>query len=385
MKLRITRFLIIFFILLKTTGGLAQETDRIRISLLTCSPGTELYSTFGHSAMRVIDSNNVTDLVYNYGTFDFSDPDFYPKFIRGKLLYYLSLERFEDFVYSYQADNRSITEQVLDLTPAEEQAIKNALYENLKPENRAYKYDFCLDNCTTRLRDKIEDDKNPRPQFPFIMPDDYTFRDGIHFYLDKNKKYWSKLGIDLLLGSRMDVVMSARQQLFLPDNLMYGLTKSSVKTVASEQVILPNKPEDNSRFQVTPMMVSIILLVLGLLSLLIKSKAVQKFYRFYSFSVYLFAGLLGVLLVFMWFGTDHIMTKANYNLLWAIPFHTYFAFQLNKPGKLARKYFLVSAIIALATLILSPVLPQQLNYALFPLIALLGIISYNSFRSSGKV
>lgn len=131
----------------------AQDSTRIRISLLTCSPGEELYASFGHSALRVIDSNAVTDIIYNYGTFNFDDPDFYSKFVRGKLFYALSIERPEDFLYSYRAENRSVTEQVLDIAQPEALAIKHFLAENIKEEKRWYKYDFVRDNCTTRLRD----------------------------------------------------------------------------------------------------------------------------------------------------------------------------------------------------------------------------------------
>ena len=114
------------FILIYNTS-FAQDTSRLRISLLTCTPGDELYSTFGHSAFRVVDSNSVTDIVYNYGTFNFDDDGFLLKFTRGKLLYYLSTEYFTDFKELYQQTNRGITEQVLNLSAAEKINIKKFL------------------------------------------------------------------------------------------------------------------------------------------------------------------------------------------------------------------------------------------------------------------
>src|SRR5882762_7217179 len=111
--------LIINYQLLIINSAKAQDSSRIQISLLTCTPGEELYSTFGHSALRVIDSNSVTDIVYNYGTFNFDDKNFYIKFIRGKLLYYVDTENFRDFKEAYQLDNRGITEQVLNFTAQE--------------------------------------------------------------------------------------------------------------------------------------------------------------------------------------------------------------------------------------------------------------------------
>src|SRR5574337_431851 len=137
---------------------LIAQTDscHIRVSLLTASPGEELYSTFGHSALRITDTVSNTDIVYNYGTFNFDEPNFYMKFVRGKLPFYLSVERFEDFLFEYQQDNRGITEQVLNLNCYEKERIYALLNENMMGPNRMYKYDFTFDNCTTRLRDLIE-------------------------------------------------------------------------------------------------------------------------------------------------------------------------------------------------------------------------------------
>lgn len=130
-------------------------SSRLRISLLTCSPGKDLYAVFGHSALRIVDSVVGTDIVYNYGTFDFDDPDFYTKFVRGKLRYFLSQAHFADFMYEYDYFKRPVTEQVLKLTDAEKIALQKAIFDNLREENRYYQYDFLFDNCTTRLRDLI--------------------------------------------------------------------------------------------------------------------------------------------------------------------------------------------------------------------------------------
>ena len=139
----------------------AQDSSHLRISLLTCSPGEELYSTFGHSAFRVTDSSKAIedewrDVVYNYGTFNFDDDCFYLKFLRGKLLYYVSTERFPDFKNLYQSTNRGMNEQVLNLNETEKITLQHFLNENIKEENKYYKYDFFFDNCTTRLRDILK-------------------------------------------------------------------------------------------------------------------------------------------------------------------------------------------------------------------------------------
>ena len=141
MKNRIKIFSMLLLIVSLICNNInAQYTSRLRISLLTCTPGEELYSIFGHSALRVIDSNSVTDYVFNYGTFDFGDEDFYLKFTRGKLLYFVSIDRTQDFIFDYINEGRGITEQVLDLSGNEKKEIQHALIENLKEENRFYKY-----------------------------------------------------------------------------------------------------------------------------------------------------------------------------------------------------------------------------------------------------
>src|SRR2546423_13573683 len=107
------RFFILSFLIFNSSFLIsAQDSCHLRISLLTCTPGEELYSTFGHSALRIIDSANNKDIVYNYGTFNFEEPGFYTKFIRGKLLYYLSTDNFLSFGGSIQQEGRGITEQV---------------------------------------------------------------------------------------------------------------------------------------------------------------------------------------------------------------------------------------------------------------------------------
>src|SRR5678815_12567 len=127
----------------------------LRISLLTCTPGQELYSTFGHSALRLTDSLTGEDIIYNYGTFDFDDPGFYSKFTRGKLLYFVSVDKFQNFLEEYEYYQRGITEQVLNLSCTERGKLFSALQENAKDANKYYKYDFMVDNCTTRLRDIV--------------------------------------------------------------------------------------------------------------------------------------------------------------------------------------------------------------------------------------
>lgn len=377
MKKTAIRLLIFLALLVNfTSSGLsAQDSSRLRISLLTCTPGDELYSIFGHSAIRITDSSNVGndyfDIVYNYGTFNFDDEGFYLKFMRGKLLYFISIVKFDDFKFDYQSTNRGMTEQVLNLTPTEKENIHFALKENLKEENRYYQYDFFLDNCTTRLRDIIEKYKQPQPLFHPVMPANTRFRQAIHQYLDSGKQYWSKLGIDILLGARTDRIMTTSQQQFLPDNLMLAMDKSTPRmSLSSENLYqLTNNTDKKSWF--TPLLFFSLLLGLFISLSLSKNKYAQSVLNGLDGLLFFTTGLLGIILLFMWFFTDHSMTKNNYNLFWALPTHIIFSFLINKNKPFVKKYFLATAISLAILLLLWPFLPQQMNNSLIPVVLLL--------------
>ena len=358
----------------------AQDSSRLRISLLTCTPGEELYSTFGHSALRVIDSNSVSDMVFNYGTFNFEEKGFYVKFIRGKLLYCLSWSSFEDFKADYQFENRGITEQVLNFTGEEKLKIMAAIRENAREENRYYKYDFFLDNCTTRLRDLIEKNKTPRPQLPAVMPQNFRFRQAIHQYLDQNKKDWSKLGIDILLGAPCDAVMTTAQQEFLPDNLMIALDSTkNTSMVQSSQNLYQLNPQQITTSWFTPLICfSALLLIFILISL--AGERARVLINLLDGLLFFFTGALGILLLFMWFGTDHSMTKTNYNLLWAFPTHIIIAFFMNSKKSWVKNYFLFTTLGMTLVLISWSFLPQQMNNALLPLAALILFRAFVRYR-----
>ncbi|MBX2887153.1 MAG: DUF4105 domain-containing protein [Ferruginibacter sp.] len=366
-------------------SALCQDTSRLRISLLTCTPGDELYSLFGHSAIRIVDSSTVTDIVFNYGTFNFDDKNFYLKFARGKLDYFLSLEYYNDFVSLYQNTGRNITEQVLNLSSTEKINLQNALLTNAREENRYYKYDFFFDNCTTRLRDLIVQYKHPSPILPPAMGSDMRFREAIHEYLDNGKQYWSKLGIDILLGTPTDAIMTASQQQFLPNNLMTAIDSCKNTVLVSKKsatlaytLLIPKAAT------ITPMVLFITLLVLfGLLSRTSSPFLVSLLKRLDSL-LFFTTGLLGIILLFMWFGTDHSMTKQNFNLWWAFPTNAIVAFFIPSNKKWPKSYFGIYAILLAVLLITWFLLPQQLNIALIPLVVLLLFRSTTLYLFHGK-
>ncbi len=349
----------------------AQDSSHLRISLLTCTPGDELYSTFGHSAIRIVDSSSVSDIVYNYGTFNFDDDGFYLKFAQGKLLYYISTEYFSDFKYLYEATGRGITEQVLNLTPAEKITVQNFLNNNLKEANKYYKYDFFLDNCTTRLRDIIKKNHDSAFTQKPVMPQGTTFRNAIHQYLNKNEKEWSKLSIDILLGKPCDAVMTPEQMQFLPDNLMISLDSSAKPMVTTHQNLyaVNNQTAKGSLF--TPLNVFTLLLLLIVALSFVKNKFVKGFIYGFDGLLFFLTGVLGIILILMWTATDHSMTKQNFNLLWAWPTHAITAFFINSKRAWVKKYFAFTSIVLILVLLAWFFLPQQLNTSLIPFVLLL--------------
>jgi hypothetical protein len=377
----INRFTIrLFFICLFTQlhfNLFSQDSSHLRISLLTCTPGEELYSTFGHSAIRVIDSSSIQDIVFNYGTFNFDEPDFYTKFIRGKLLYYVSADLFSNFKEEYVLSNRGITEQILNLDATEKIAIENFLRENIKEENKFYKYDFLFDNCTTRLRDIIVQHKKLKPIFKPVMPAGTTFRQAIHEYLDKNNKDWSKLGIDILLATPTDAVMTATQSQFLPDNLMKAFDSSNHLVLSSTNLYPVIDTGINSPSLFTPAIVFTILLIAIILIDFSNKSWASSFLAGFDGLLFFTLGACGILFLFMWFGTDHLMCRNNFNLLWAWPTHVVAAFFINSKKKWVKKYLALTIIGLLLVLASWFFLPQHLNNSLL-------IISLLALYRSGR-
>jgi hypothetical protein len=369
-------FLISYFLFLISYFTFSQtDSCHVRISLLTCSPGEELYSTFGHSALRVTDSVSNEDIVYNYGTFNFDEPGFYTKFIRGKLMYYLSTEDFISFKQSYQQEKRTMIEQVLNLTCNEKQKMVQQLQQNLQGENKFYKYDFLFDNCTTRLRDLLEKSADSTVRFAKVVKEKTRFRQLIHEYLNKGDEQWSKLGIDLLLGAKTDVIMNERDVMFLPDYLLKGFDSARIgnrPAVVSKSNVYDLQPEKvQKNFFISPFFIFSLLLAVIIFMSSSKNNSFQKFLYGFDGFIFFMAGFSGLLILFMWFCTDHVMCRNNYNLLWALPTHAVMAFFIHGKKGWARKYFIVTAVINSLVLIAWFFLPQQMNSAFIPIVLLL--------------
>lgn len=352
----------------------AQDSCDLRISLLTCAPGEALYSTFGHTALRVQDARAGSDYVFNYGTFEFG-PDFYTKFIRGKLLYFLSVEDFNDFVYVYRYESRSIWEQVLQISCREKQKLYDSLQMNAQEQNRYYRYDFLFDNCTTRAGDIVEKTTGSPVVYKNILPKEIpTFRNLIHSYLNAGHQYWSKLGIDILLGAKLDRKVSNEEAMFLPDYLLKGFDSATVNNtplVRPPKTILEMPSPLKDKSPVTPAVVFSLMLVMIIALSFVQTKWARSTLSILDFLFFFLLGLTGLLLLFMWFGTDHNVTQNNYNLIWALPTNVAMAFFVHSKKAWVKQYFKVVFWITIALLLTWFFLPQQMNNALLPIVLLI--------------
>jgi hypothetical protein len=361
------KLLFILFTFIVITNAQAIEiSGKSEISLLTVSPGTELYSTFGHSAIRIHDTINNIDIVFNYGTFNFNTPNFYIKFAMGQLDYMLAVETFESFMESCQYENRSVIEQILNLNNTEKQNIINALIDNYKPKNRYYRYYFFGNNCSTKIRDLIISISDNKKLFDSIQFNkNFTYRQYYSSCLTKLP--WSKFGIDLLMGPGNDKLCTDYNAMFLPDYLMYGVTQSGI--VSNEKLIYKAQPEEKANTRFLPIVLTVILLILGLLSLI--HATFSKWFDYFFFTL---TGLLGVFIAWLCFFSDHIELEKNLMLLVFLPTHLFIVYLKNK--KIKKYYFLVTLIISAIILVSWPIFPQKFNYAIIPIIIIIAVKSY---------
>jgi hypothetical protein len=363
---------ILIFLLLNLFNSDAQDSCNLKVSLITCGPGEELYTTFGHTAIRVQSKETGEDIAFNYGTFEFG-PDFYSKFTKGTLLYYLSLQDFKQFLSDYKEDKRYVKEQVLDISCSQKEQLLNALLKNAEPQYRYYKYHFLFDNCTTRAKNMIAANMGSL-QFTSILPQHIpTFRNLIHGYLDTGKEYWSKFGIDLLLGSNVDRKVTNEEAMFLPENLMKGMDKASVdghKIALPEQTLLASVSAKQS-FQLTPLLVFWFLFILVVALSFNSSTTNRKVLTVFDFLFFFITGIAGALMLVLWIIRDDEVCRMNFNMIWAMPFNLIMAFVIHKKSQWVKTYFRYLFFIEILFLITSPFLPQQFNYTILPIVLLI--------------
>ena len=207
------KYLLLALLLCGFANAYSSKPDSIRLSLLTCAPGSEIYAHFGHTAIRYENYTRKIDWVFNYGMFNFRAPHFVWRFVKGETDYQLGITPYIYFRAEYAMRGSSVYQQVLNLTQAEKERLVALLEENYRPENRIYRYNYFYDNCTTRARDKIEEAIRGKVVYPDSIPNK-TFRSIVHEFTSEAK--WDELGIDMCLGVEADKPIGKRLQMFAP-------------------------------------------------------------------------------------------------------------------------------------------------------------------------
>ena len=367
---------IVFAFVFETNAQHLQLSKNAQVSVITVAPGNDLVDSFGHSAFRVKDPFLSIDYVYNYGMFDFNKPNFYGKFAQGKLLYDLGVSRYNNFIQYYASQNRTVVEQILNLSKEEKQQFFEFLQNNARPENKSYLYDFFFDNCATKLRDVSDKILTKNIQFNYKFEETgLTFRDLIHKYLDDQA--WGKFGIDLALGSVIDRKATPQEYSFLPDYIYKNFEKGTINNkplVRITRTLFTSEPKEKKHSYFTPFTL-FSLLALIVIWITYKDYKANKRTRWLDFSIFFFTGMIGLIVLLLWFATDHSATAKNYNALWAVAPNLIVAFlMLKKEMKnWLTKYVLLLILLIAVTLILWIVKIQVFSIVLLPILLMLTI------------
>jgi len=308
------------------------NADSIQISLLTCSPGKEVWAQYGHTAIRYYNKESGEDLAINYGIFSLDQSYFIPRFVLGMTDYRMGVQSMEQFLAQYEYEGRGVTEQVLNLSAKDKEAIYKALQENLKPENVVYRYNYFFDNCTTRARDIIVNHLHGKVVYP-PADSDATFRSMLHKW--NNEYKWTQFGEDLLLGVNADRKTTKSEQQFLPENLKSDFDKATYngKPLVNETRELLSAKTDTVEpsFPLSPLAVAILFVVVSLVMMSFSYRRKQV-YWVWDAALMITSGLLGIVFFIMIF-SQHPCVSLNFILLFFNPLPLFFLYSTIRKKK----------------------------------------------------
>ncbi|MGA2406237.1 MAG: DUF4105 domain-containing protein [Bacteroidales bacterium] len=358
-------FISSFLILIYFPRVFSQSANDTIAYLLTCGPGTETYSIYGHSALRIVIPEKHTDIVYNWGVFDFNTKNFAWKFAKGRLDYMLIAESLKGFLQGYFFEQRFVYSQKINIDPAETRKLVLLINENLKPENIKYRYDFFYDDCSTRIRDLLEKSVGEKLKYPPAESGKIpTFREMVGKY--QNPYPWLKFGVDLLMGSTTDKKAVFRDRMFLPIDMKDELSETFIHR-SGKMIPLLQNPEvlldfnthviKQKFFIAPPAVFTLVIILILILTARVKSTKVIRLIDIIIYSVF---SILSVMMVFFNFFTDHQQLKWNLNIIWLNPFILLclISLILDKTGKI---WFRIIFFISAAFLVLHFFLPQDFN------------------------
>jgi hypothetical protein len=380
--------LLFFAFTVLTMNAFSQPlSPSAKISLLICAPGDEIYSYFGHAAIRINDPVNEKDIVFNYGVFDFMAPHFYWRFAKGETDYQLGIQRMSSFVQAYRDDQQKVMEYELLLMPAERESLYEALVENYKPENRIYRYSHFEDNCATRLRDQLEKAVGGKIIYDTSGDKRMSFRNLIDLYLQDNS--WDGLGIKLALGLPTDRISTFSQKMFLPDFLAKDMAKAMVirdgkpSPLTAPVVNIFEAPPFQHTFSFASPGMIILLLFFAVLALTILEKRKKRRFYWLDFSLLLVFGIAALILYFTTFISVMPSTKWNLNLIWAWPTHLLVAVLWLFPSMRPKLiwYMQFTSVVLVLFLISMYFLPQTFHWLVVPLCLMLLMRTGTKYRS----
>jgi hypothetical protein len=366
------KLVLLFLLIARIASVCATSLDSVRISLLTCAPGTEVYALFGHTAIRYENPPQGQDWVYNYGMFSFSEPNFVMRFVKGETDYQLGRIPFRYFEAEYAMRGSAVYQQVLNLTHEEKVKLISLLEENYRPVNRIYRYNYFYDNCTTRARDKIEESIDGQVVYPEGKTN-VSFRHIIHEFTAGHD--WSEFGIDLCLGADADKRIGVRQQMFAPFYMMHLASEAMIHRadtivpfVSEEFKVVDVEQEPGESFWCSPMTAAILLLFL---TLMVVGWGIRRGRIPWAWDVLLFGaqGIGGIVVSFLFFFSVHPTVGSNWLIILFNPLPLiYLPWMIYKHVKGKKDlYHGINAACLTSFIILMPLLQQKFNLTVLPL------------------
>ena len=305
-----------------------EDKNRYKISILSIGEGPSLVDAFGHTAIRVKDEELKNDVVFNFGVYDFNSPNFYSNFIKGRPEYKLGIQNYYNLTQNYVRQKRYIVEHQLNLDQNSIKIIIDLLVEKLN--DPYYIYDYLRDNCTTRAADIIIDKTNNKFKDEKLESEDIvSYRELIHGKINENS--WAALGIDLCLGAIIDKKIKTRETFFLPENLMNYLDLYEGDIIKKNIIYKPESAISYQENIPSPLIINLIISLIIVAVTIFNFKR-SKWNKSLDTLIFLISGSIGILIIYLWFFSNHFAGAQNFNFLWAFPlnFALIFAIYKNK-------------------------------------------------------
>ena len=318
-------FTLIFFSF-KIYANELEDKSRYKISILSIGEGPSLVDAFGHTAIRIKDAELKNDVVFNFGVYDFNSPNFYSNFVKGRPEYKLGIQNYNNLIQNYIRQKRYIVEHQLNLDQNSIKIIIDLLVEKLN--DPYYIYDYFRDNCTTRAADIVIDKTNNKFKDDKLESETvFSFRNLIHEKINENS--WAALGIDLCLGAIIDKKINTRETFFLPENLMNYLDLFEADIIKRNIIYSPESKISYQENLPSPLLVNLILSLIIVTVTIFNFKS-NKWNKSLDILIFLISGSIGILIIFLWFFSNHFAGAQNFNLLWAFPFNFTLIFAIYK-------------------------------------------------------